>query len=152
MVARGWEGHSTGKHLVQDDSNGPHFSFFVIAFAFQNLWRLVERGPEGGRHHAGLLVEKASQAKVSKLEVSFVGEHDVGRLQVSVDHVIQIQMGERTCELPEEVLSFKLSKVLFFFEVFEQVASPHKLEDVVVVFIFSFYQFVELYDVFVFQP
>ena len=93
-------------HLVEHDAERVHVAARVGGLALGLLRREVRGGP----HHGALLgealvvtgVDRAGDAEVGHLRHAGVGDEDVRRLHVAVDHAVAVGEGERVGHLGTE--------------------------------------------------
>ena len=86
------EGRFAAKELVGEDAKGPEVHLLIVRLLIHHLWReVVERSTEGmppvaRRMHA--------PAEISQLELAINAEQQVLGLDVPVDDVLAVQVGE----------------------------------------------------------
>ena len=79
----------SGQHFIQHATGGIQIGAHVDAFAARLLWRQILRGADhalGLRHRGRGVVKRTGDAEVHDLDHALLGNHDVSRLDVSVNH------------------------------------------------------------------
>ena len=87
------EGRVSGEKLVGEYPQPPPVNTLVVTSLQDDLRRHVVRGP-AHRPAPLLLVHQAGEAQVSEDDVTLRVQQDVLRLQVSVDDVVPVEVGE----------------------------------------------------------
>lgn len=90
------EGRVARVHFVNQDPEGPPVDGLGVAFVKQNLWRDVLGGSANG---VGAFLNHLGKPVVYELQVAVVRNHNIFRLQVSVNDVLAVHVLEHTRNL-----------------------------------------------------
>ena len=126
MTAAG-ERPRAGEKLIQDHAAGKQVGAAVYRQPLVLLRRHVGRGADFGadlRQHGRL---DLGDAKVGHLDVTVVGDHDVGRFDVPVYHLIAVGVVERAQNFAHDANDFLEFEFLGLIEIFFQFLAAQVL-------------------------
>ena len=114
-------------HFVGEDAQCPPVNGVGVATSLQHFWRNILRG---ATERVGLLVqlELLGDAEICHLQVAIFSNHNIFRLQVSVDDLVLVQVTEGESHLSCIELGLMLFEVSSVGEVREELAAPDEVE------------------------
>ena len=97
-----------GEQLAKDAADAPHVDGLSVGLcAEEELWRAVPEGDdELGQVRGRGVAYVACHAKVCDFQDAAVGEQEVGGLEVAVEDVVRVQVGDTRDQLKEEAFGF----------------------------------------------
>jgi len=90
------EGREPCKHFVDQDTKSPPIDWFPVTLIEQNLRRYVFRSSTNGK---GALRDNLGEAEINHLEVAIISNHNILRLQISVNDILSMQVLKNTDDL-----------------------------------------------------
>lgn len=117
----GDEGRVAGHEFVEEAAQVPDVVVEGVLVAHDHLGRQLLRGAhELVREELLFLLERLGESEVDDDRVSVRVEHDVLRLEVALDHVLEVQLFHAHDDLAREELEHIRLEVLQFLQVLEQ--------------------------------
>lgn len=103
-----WEERFAGGHLGEDAANGPHVDTSgVLTTTEQNFWRAVPESDDLVSVSAERNTECAGQTKIGQLQVAFLVDEQVLRLQVTVQDTVGVAVARALEELKGKLLDLQ---------------------------------------------
>lgn len=124
----GGPGSPAVQHFVVDETNRPQVRLGSVLEALEDLGRHIERSANDGLHDGVVALQVLGESKVADLAYS-IFEQYVGRLEVSVDDALGVEVLGSFHELLEVLLGLALGQLLLLLEVVIEVALLAKLGD-----------------------
>ena len=122
------ERHSSVEHCEQDNACTPQIDIEAVAAVPQNFRRDVGRRTALLAHDL-VRLDLSRDAKVGNLDVTFAVKQYVVQLDVSVGHVLRVDVTQAVDDLPENLLRERLLQSASLSDIVEQVAASAQLHD-----------------------
>mmetsp|Transcript_77581 Transcript_77581/g.240356 ORF Transcript_77581/g.240356 Transcript_77581/m.240356 type:complete len:268 (+) Transcript_77581:2-805(+) len=120
------EGRVARQHLEDEDAQGPPVHGAAVALGLDDLRRQVLGC---AAESPGAVLDLLGEAEVRDLHVALAVDEQILGLQVAVDDVLGVQVGEGQDDLPCVELGVRVGQPALPAEVGEQLAPVHKLQE-----------------------